>query len=80
MTAKVEGHDIGSRLEINAETVRQMVTLNGLDLSLERAEALIPALQAILEVDARIAELQLRAQTAVGLPWIHGGTGDDRQW
>lgn len=60
---------------IDAETVRQIAALNGLDLPLERAEALIPGLQAILAVDAQIAALDLGPLTAVGLPW--GGEMDE---
>ncbi len=54
---------------VNAEGVRQLAALNGLDLPLERAEALIPGLRAILAVDAQIAALDLGPLPPMGLPW-----------
>jgi hypothetical protein len=67
------------RTPIDAQTVRQMAALNGFDLALERAESLVPALQTILEVDARIAALPLNILSAVGLPWGEESVDDDRQ-
>lgn len=55
--------------EIDAQTVQKLAALNGFDLPLERAQALIPGLRAILAVDAQIAALDLGPLTAVGPSW-----------
>ena len=69
---------------IDAATVRRLAALNGLLLDEERAAALIPFLQGLLEADARLAALDLRTLPAAGLPWEpftsqlqqEGGSGD----
>lgn len=55
--------------QIDPETVRQFVWLSGLDLPLDRAAALLPGLQEILQADARMTQLDLGVLTIVGLPW-----------
>jgi hypothetical protein len=54
---------------IDAEAVRRLAALNGLLLDADRAEALVPFLQGLLEADARLAALDLRTLPAAGLPW-----------
>ena len=69
---------LGLELQMNAltpELVREMARLAGLDLSLERAERLIPALQPVFEGDAGIAKLELGRLSAVGLPWLEDADG-----
>jgi hypothetical protein len=61
---------------LDAALVRQLAALNGLDLSLERAEALVPPLRDLLAVDDQIAALSIEQLPAVGLPW-HTGSNDD---
>lgn len=53
--------------KIDASMIRQLAALNGFDLSLERAEILIPALQEILTIDAHIAQLLFDPLTIMGL-------------
>lgn len=47
--------------QITAEQVRETARLAGLELSLERAAELVPALGAILRGDAAIAGLRLES-------------------
>ena len=54
---------------LTPELVREMARLAGLNLDLERAKALIPALEPVFEGDAGIKELDLGTLTAVGNPW-----------
>ena len=58
--------------ELTAELVLEMARLAGLELDLERARALIPALQPVFEGDAQIAKLELGKLTVVGKPWEDG--------
>ena len=58
--------------ELTAELVLEMARLAGLSLDLERARALIPALQPVFEGDAQIAKLELGKLTVVGKPWEDG--------
>ena len=55
--------------ELTAELVLEMARLAGLELDLERARTLIPALQPVFEGDAQIAKLELGKLTVVGKPW-----------
>ena len=64
--------------QIDPEAVRQFVRLSGLDLPLNRAAALLPGLQEILEADARMTQLDLGVLTIVGLPWSSEVRPDDR--
>ena len=58
--------------ELTAELVLEMARLAGLELDLERARALIPALQPVFEGDAQIAKLELGTLSVVGKPWEDG--------
>ena len=58
--------------ELTAELVLEMARLAGLELDLERARALIPALQPVFEGDAQIAKLELGRLSVVGKPWEDG--------
>ncbi len=54
---------------LTAELVQEMARIAGLELDLERARALIPALEPVFDGDAAIAKLNLGTLTAVGNPW-----------
>lgn len=54
---------------IDADTVRRLAGLAGLDLSRQQAAALAPALAELLAVDAAIVALNLGALPAAGLSW-----------
>jgi hypothetical protein len=54
---------------LSAELVLEMARLSGLEISLERARALIPALQPVFDGDAEITKLKLGIFSAVGDPW-----------
>lgn len=58
--------------ELTAKLVLEMARLAGLELDLERARALIPALQPVFEGDAQIAKLELGRLSVVGKPWEDG--------
>ena len=58
--------------ELTAELVLEMARLAGLSLDLERARALIPALQPVFKGDAQIAKLELGTLSVVGKPWEDG--------
>ena len=58
--------------ELTAKLVLEMARLAGLELDLERARALIPALQPVFEGDAQITKLELGKLTVVGKPWEDG--------
>ena len=62
---------------LDANFIRQIARANGLEVSLERAEALLPALRDLLAVDAKIAKLSLHTLSAVGQPWAPGELPDD---
>jgi hypothetical protein len=53
----------------DAELVRQLAALNGLELARERAEALVPFVQGLLEADRALTALDLHTLPATGLPW-----------
>ena len=55
--------------KFNAELVREMARLAGLELDLERARALLRAIQPVFDGDAAIAKLDLGTLPAVGNPW-----------
>ena len=55
--------------ELTAELVREMARLAGIELDLERARALLPALEPVFSGDAAIAKLNLGALSAIGNPW-----------
>jgi hypothetical protein len=55
--------------ELTAEPVQAMARLAGLELDLERARALVPALKPVFDGDVAIAKLNLGTLTAVGNPW-----------
>jgi hypothetical protein len=54
---------------LSPELVLEMARLAGLEISLERAQDLIPALQPVFDGDAEIAKLKLGTLSAVGTPW-----------
>jgi hypothetical protein len=56
-------------LRLTPELVREMARLAGLDLEIERARELLPALEPVFDGDVRIAALDLGTLTAVGNPW-----------
>ena len=51
--------------QLTAELVRDLAYLAGLKLELNRAEALVGALQPVFEGDAAITKLNLNLQSAV---------------
>jgi hypothetical protein len=53
----------------DAELVRQLAALNSLDLAHDRAEALVPFVQGLLEADRALSALDLHTLPAAGLPW-----------
>jgi hypothetical protein len=55
--------------KLSTELVRDMARLAGLELNLERARALVLALEPVFAGDAAIAKLNLGTLTAVGNPW-----------
>jgi hypothetical protein len=57
------------RVPLTPELVYQMASLAGIDLEIERARDLIPALEPVFEGDEKIAELDLHTLSAVGNPW-----------
>jgi hypothetical protein len=54
---------------LSAELVLEMARLAGLEISLERAQNLIPALQPVFDGDAEIIKLKLGTLSAVGDLW-----------
>ncbi len=54
---------------MNPELIRGMAELSGLSLSVERAAALIPALEPVFAGDALVAALGLGTLSPLGLPW-----------
>jgi hypothetical protein len=54
---------------LTAELVKEMVRIAGLELDLERARDLLPALEPVFDGDAAIAKLNLGTLTAIGNPW-----------
>ena len=54
---------------IDTAAVQQMAAHNGVRLDAERAAALVPFVQGLLEADARLAALDLGTLPAAGLPW-----------
>ena len=57
---------------LSARTVRELARQSGVDLGDERAAALLPELEVILDADARVAALRLGALRPLG-----PGRGDD---
>jgi hypothetical protein len=55
--------------EFSAELILEMARLAGLEISLEHARALIPALQPVFDGDAEIIKLKLGTLSAVGELW-----------
>ena len=64
--------------KIDAQILGQLAELSGLDLPLDRAAALVAGLQEILEVDARLASLDLGTSTIVGVPWNSEADPDNK--
>ena len=64
--------------KIDAQILGQLAELSGLDLPLDRAAALVASLQEILEVDARLASLDLGTLTIVGVPWNSEADPDNK--
>ena len=54
---------------IDAAAVQRMAAHNGVQLDSDRAAALVPFVQGLLEADARLAALDLATLPAAGLPW-----------
>ncbi len=54
---------------IDTAAVQRMAAYNGVRLDPDRAAALVPFVQGLLEADARLAALDLGTLPAVGLPW-----------
>ena len=54
---------------MNAALIRDMAALSGLELSLERAEALIPALEPVFTGDAAMVALRLGTLSPLGTLW-----------
>jgi hypothetical protein len=55
--------------ELSAELVQRMARLAGLELDLERARALLPALEPVFDGDVAIVKLDLGTLRAIGNPW-----------
>jgi hypothetical protein len=60
---------------LSAELVQEMARLAGLELDLERARELLPALEPVFDGDTAIAKLNLGTLTAVGNPWPEVNNG-----
>jgi hypothetical protein len=60
---------------LTPELVREMARVCGIDLEIERAKNLIPALEPVFDGDAKISSLDLGTLTAIGNPWpeVDGG-------
>ena len=58
---------------IDTAAVQQMAAHNGVRLDAERAAALVPFVQGLLEADARLSALDLGTLPAAGLPWAPFG-------
>jgi hypothetical protein len=56
-------------VKLSAELVQEMARLAGLELNIERARELLPALEPVFAGDTAIAKLNLGTLTAVGNPW-----------
>ncbi len=54
---------------IDTAAVQRMAAYNGVRLDPDRAAALVPFVQGILESDVRLAALDLGTLPAAGLPW-----------
>ena len=54
---------------IDTAAVQRMAAYNGVQLDPDRAAALVPFVQGLLESDARLAALDLGTLPAAGLPW-----------
>ena len=54
---------------IDTAAVQRMAAYNGVQLDPDRAAALVPFVQGLLEADARLAALDLGTLPAAGLPW-----------
>lgn len=66
--------------EVDVQTVRQLARLAGLDLTVDRAAELVPALKAMLKTDGRIVDLGIETLPATGLPWLNEeATSHDRR-
>ena len=61
--------DVHATPVLDITDVRRLAAAGGLDLAADRAEALLPFVQGILEADAALAALDLGTLPAVGLPW-----------
>ncbi len=59
-------------LRLTPELVREMARLAGINLEIERAQELIPALEPVFDGDAKILALELGTLTAAGNPWPEG--------
>jgi hypothetical protein len=60
---------------LSPELVLEMARLAGLEIDLERATELIPALQPVFDGDVAIAKLKLGTLSAVGKPWTEAEDG-----
>lgn len=60
---------------LTPELVQQIAGLAGLELTLERAAELIPALEPVFKGDAEIIKLGLDNLRAVGTTWPESGHG-----
>ncbi|MFN8467214.1 MAG: hypothetical protein U0X20_16780 [Caldilineaceae bacterium] len=59
--------------QVDTAEVQRMAAHNGVRLDPERAAALVPFVQGLLEADARLAALDLGTLPAAGLPWAPFG-------
>jgi hypothetical protein len=62
----------GQPLIADIEFIQALAAANGLTLAPERAADLIPAVQAILDADAKLSVLHMGALPTTGLPWDSG--------
>jgi hypothetical protein len=56
---------------VDSGAIQTLAAANGLTLTAQRAEDLSPALQVMLEADARLVQLELASYPAAGLPWAY---------
>ena len=61
--------DVHATPVLDITDVRRLAAAGGLDLAADRAEALLPFVQGILEADTALAALDLGTLPAVALPW-----------
>ena len=58
--------------ELDPQTLRRCLRIGGLEISAERAEALLPAVAALLAACERVAAIELSCEGGIGPPGMSG--------